>query len=107
MFGSILNINCFNPSMSRAAFKKKKNVAVEIAIFIAMLFILLGSSINIATYINGLKVLGAEAKTADTEAVSQNDEFWADFLTKNPDYIPGWIEIGKTDKAREIDPNYF
>ena len=46
------------------------------------------------------KVLGAEIDTDITA------NFWNDFLTKNPEYIPGWLEIGRTDKAYSIDPNY-
>jgi len=73
----------------------------ELFIYVVFLFILLLTSINIDTYFRPVttKVLGAE---------TQNDEelFWQDFLNKNPDYIPGWIEAGRMDKANEIDPNY-
>ncbi|HCR36043.1 hypothetical protein A2130_04370 [Candidatus Woesebacteria bacterium GWC2_33_12] len=43
-----------------------------------------------------IKVLGAETNTV----------FWEDFMTKHPTYIDGWIELGRMDKVREIDPNY-
>ena len=46
------------------------------------------------------KVLGAETETDVTL------NFWNDFLTKNPEYVPGWLEIGRADKAYSIDPNY-
>lgn len=62
------------------------------------------SLININNYLSTVaapeKVLGAEINTD----VAIN--FWNDFLTKYPDYIPGWLEIGRIDKAYSIDPNY-
>lgn len=79
-------------------------------IYIFFLLIILLSLININSYLthnnrvgfymSGKKVLGAETK---------NDAgvFWYTFLQKNPNYIPGWIEIGRPDKAKAIDPNYF
>jgi hypothetical protein len=77
-------------------------IAKELFIYVFLLFILLITSININNYLKlkETKVLGSE--TENKEAV-----FWQDFLTKNPDYVPGWVEIGKTDKAHEIDPNYI
>lgn len=44
-------------------------------------------------------VLGAE--------ITNNEKFWQDFVGKHPDYIDGWLELGRVDKVREIDPNYF
>lgn len=75
--------------------------AKEIFIYISLLFILLLTLVNITSYLKPkvVKVLGTE--TQNSEAV-----FWQDFLTKNPNYIPGWIEISRNDKAKEIDPNY-
>ncbi len=82
--------------------KRVNKIAKEIFIYVFLLFILLITSINIDNYLvpKETKVLGS--KTENKEGV-----FWQDFLTKNPDYVPGWIEIGRTDKAREIDPNYI
>jgi len=74
----------------------------ELFIYVALLFVLLLVSINIDTYLKPVttKVLGAETQ-------NKEDVFWQDFLSKHPDYIPGWIEIGRIDKANEIDPNYI
>lgn len=74
----------------------------ELFIYAALLFILLLASMNVSSYLRPkqTKVLGTE--TENKEVV-----FWQDFLAKNPDYIPGWIEIGKTEKVNTIDPNYF
>lgn len=70
-----------------------------------VLLVLVFASINIKTYLSPRKVLGIEANNEAVETGSTL-KFWQDFLDKNPDYIPGWIEIGRMDKAKEIDPNY-
>jgi hypothetical protein len=75
--------------------------ARQLLIFVAALFILLLTAINIDGYQTPKEVLGVETQI-DTDAI-----FWEEFLSKNPDYIPGWIEIGRMDKVKEIDPNYF
>lgn len=62
------------------------------------------SLINIKNYFSTQTkpepVLGANVENIDVQ------EFWNDFLSKNPNYLPGWLEIGQTDKAYFIDPNY-
>jgi hypothetical protein len=82
--------------------KKVNKAAKELFIYVFLLFILLLTSINIDNYLRPkeTKVLGSETK--NTEPV-----FWQNFLAQNPDYIPGWIETGRIDKAHEIDPNYL
>lgn len=71
-------------------------------IYITSVIVLILTIINLNSYINPTKtkVLGAE--TSNTEGI-----FWYNLLKDNPDYIPGWIEIGRTDKIKLIDPNYF
>lgn len=81
--------------------KGVNKVAREILIIVSALFVLVLTSINIENYLSPVKVLGAEIQ-ADSKEV-----FWTEFLNKNPEYIPGWIEIGRTDKVIEIDPNYL
>jgi len=84
--------------------QKVNSVIVELFIYVALLFILLLTATNIESYQAPkipLKVLGAKTQ------VNSDDKFWGDFLTKNPSYIPGWVETGKMDKAKEIDPNYL
>ena len=71
-------------------------------LYILIVFALLVSAVNINSYLGPNKVLGAEIE----ESVN-NEAFWNEFLANNPDYIPGWIEIGRMDKVLEIDPNYF
>lgn len=75
-----------------------------ILICIAILVILLLASVNIKNFLSPKKVLGTE--TGDETEFSQDRAFWESFLNKNPDYIPGWIEVGRMDKVKEIDPNY-
>jgi hypothetical protein len=77
-------------------------ITKELFIYTFLLFILLITSININNYLKpkDIKVLGTETKNKETI-------FWQDFLVKNPNYVPGWIEIGRKDKAHEIDPNYI
>jgi hypothetical protein len=74
--------------------------AKELLIIVSILFLLLLTSVNINNYLANNKVLGIETEN------SEGSVFWQDFLTKNPDYIPGWIEVGALDKAVQIDPNY-
>jgi len=80
---------------------KRVNKAIkELLIFVAALFVLLLSAANIESWQSPKKVLGAESQA------NSNDKFWEEFLEKNPNYIPGWLEIGRVDKVKEIDPNY-
>jgi hypothetical protein len=82
--------------------KKVNKIAKEIFIYVFLLFALLLISINIDNYLKPkqTKVLGTETK-------NEEEIFWQEFLTKNPNYVPGWIETGRIDKAHEIDPNYI
>lgn len=71
-------------------------------IIIAVIFILLILSlINITNIFFFNKVLGAKTKED-----SSSNEFWTEFLDKNPNYIPGLIEVGNTEKAKQINSNY-
>ena len=80
----------------------KTETVKEIFVYIALLLIIILTSININSYLAARKinVLGAETRVTD-------NSFWQNFLSKNPDYIPGWIETGRIDKVTQIDPNYF
>lgn len=69
--------------------------------YLLIIFTLLVSAININTYLKPNRVLGAEVEETNNAEV-----FWEDFLLRNPNYIPGWIEMGRIDKVIEIDPNY-
>jgi len=82
--------------------KKVNKIAKELFIYVFFLFILLLVSININNYL-----APTQTKVLGTETENKEEVFWQSFLTRNPDYVPGWIEIGRTDKANEIDPNYI
>lgn len=76
-----------------------------LALITGIFILLLLSLVNIKNYTSEKKVddvvLGAK-----TEEISDVD-FWNSYLNQNPNYIPGWIEIGRFDKVKQIDPNYF
>lgn len=90
--------------MSSTAHKKVRKASIELLIYVAALFVLLLTSINVDRYLVNNKVLGVE--TVVSTEVPNNQLYWSNFLSKNPNYIPGWVEIGRVDKAREIDPNF-
>ena len=73
-----------------------------IALFSFILLVL--SLLNVKNYLSieniPEKVLGAETNT------NAAAKFWERFLDENPEYIPGWLEIGRIDKAYSINPNY-
>jgi hypothetical protein len=90
--------------MPKSAHKRFKlnRATKEFFIYIALLFVLLLTSINISIFVSPkeVKVLGVETQ-------NKEEIFWQDFLSKNPDYVPGWIETGNVDKAKSINPNYI
>ncbi|NMC99760.1 MAG: hypothetical protein GYA62_08580 [Bacteroidales bacterium] len=81
--------------------KKINKTVTEVLIYTLFLVIMCLVSINISNFINYKqnKVLGLQTQNSDSD-------FWQSFLVTNPNYVPGWIEIGREDKALEIDPNY-
>jgi hypothetical protein len=84
--------------------RKVNKIAKQLFIYVALLFILLLAAVNIENYQTPAKpdkVLGTETQ------ISSDQKFWQDFLSKNPNYIPGLIETGRLDKVKEIDPNYI
>jgi hypothetical protein len=85
--------------------KKRANYSKDFIYLIYILctiFILLLSIFNLQKLDQDKsKVLGVQT-TNDT-----NKEFWKDFVEKHPDYIDGWLELGRADKVKQIDPNYF
>lgn len=91
---------------------KKKNEKVnnnveQTVVYTAILVILLLSAFNIQYYLGKRNVLGSSVVIASGITEDTSDRvFWEDFVHKNPNYIPGWIELGRMDKVREIDPNY-
>lgn len=80
--------------------RKFKKASFQVFIYFLIVFLLLLVSLNVKNYLTPLKVLGTQTKTDDSR------KFWEEFTAKNPDYVPGWIELGRLDKAKEIDPNF-
>lgn len=81
---------------------KVNKTAKQIFVYVVILFMLLLSAININNFLQPRKqVLGIETQNIP------NVEFWQTFLKDHPNYIPGWIELGRLDRVKEIDPNYF
>lgn len=71
--------------------------------YIAVIAVLLLTSFNLANYLAPKRVLGIET---DKEEGLKEKDFWNNFLSKNPEYLPGWLEIGRLDKVYEINPNF-
>jgi hypothetical protein len=80
--------------------KKINTAVIEIFVFTSILFVLLLTLVNIQNYLTPKKVLGTETQ------IDPSQKFWGDFLTKNPNYLPGLKETGRMDKVKEIDPNW-
>lgn len=85
--------------------KAHKAAIIQLCIYTSMLIILILTSANINKYYQGKNVLGIETVIA-LEEKSDSKAFWENFLKDHPNYIPGWIELGRWDRVREIDPNY-
>lgn len=84
--------------------QKIKKISGWLFIYVAILFVLFLTSLNINNFLAPKKILGVQANlTVD----SKNTAYWNNFLNKNPDYIQGWVEIGRMDKVKEINPNYL
>ncbi len=80
----------------------KKVNRLDFYLALAILAVLGLSAFNIHSFLTPSKV---EVLGVNTE--EENKEFWLDFLDQNPEYIPGWLELDREDKATEIDPNHI
>lgn len=69
----------------------------------AILVILVLSMINIKNILSTKDVLGVKTEESSTETL---ETFWQNFMSENPNYIPGWLELNNKEKAVEIDPNF-
>lgn len=82
------------------------NNDAKLLLFMGMAFVLLLLSLlNIKNYFSrqnkSYHVLGAETQ------INPYENFWNNFLNKNPGYIPGWIETGRLDKVYFLNPNFL
>ena len=84
--------------MSAKHLNKDKQLLFILSLLLSTLVL---SYLNIKNFYDTKDVLGAT-----TSKVESYDKFWNEYLKNNPNYIPGWLEIGRDDKVLEIDPNY-
>ncbi len=86
---------------------KTKLIKQQVFVYFSVIIMLVITLLNLQKYLDEKEVLGASTEEISLIKPSSNDVlFWRDFLAKNPNYIPGWIELGRIDKVMEIDPNY-
>lgn len=85
--------------------KSVKYKATEFLIYMVIAVVLFLSLTNLANYFSPRKVLSVQVVNSFDDSYKKVD-YWVDFLEKNPSYIPGWLEIGRTDVVVSIDPNY-
>ncbi len=64
------------------------------------LFVLLLSFFNLT------QIKKSGASTSKVLGVKTDKDFWIDFVEKHPTYRDGWIELGRLDKIKQIDPNF-
>lgn len=83
---------------------KKQQDLNYLLMLVGFVFLLVLSFFNIEQYLGKTEVLGATTDYSDDDS---EVEYWQSFLTQHPDYIPGWIELGRWDKVKQIDPNYL
>lgn len=77
-------------------------------------------SLNIKTYLNQKKVLAVATESDKTTQLKNEASFWEGFLSQNPTYLPGWLELSKIEyelgdkdyalgalnTAKAINPNF-
>ena len=91
--------------MPKAALKKSN---AHFLFCLITTLVLLLSFFNFNKYFENQKVLGIKIEVDQkSEEQLREREFWEDFLADNPNYIPGWIELGDFERVKQIDPNYF
>lgn len=74
----------------------KKELNNLLYITLAILILLL-STLNLSTKPKQeIKVLG----------VTTDNSYWEKMVIKHPTYRDAWIELGRMDKVKQIDPNF-
>jgi hypothetical protein len=105
MFTILILTSLSKPMQSADSKKNIKGTVTQLVTYVVILLVLALASYNIRVYLDKQEVLGIE----DTNTAPTVDDraFWEKFMQEHPEYIPGWIELGRIDKVIEIDPNYF
>ena len=83
---------------------KLKNISHQMFVYVSILLLLFLTLQNVNTFLSSDKVLSAQ--TEELNLSENNTSFWNGFLERNPNYVPGWNEIGRTDRVKQIDPNF-
>jgi hypothetical protein len=86
--------------------RKKADRSCVVA-YCAVVVILLLTALNLGNFLSSKSVLGVATLSKQDQPSSFDKDYWERFLSDNPEYVPGWIEIGRFDKAEKISPNYF
>lgn len=71
-----------------------------VGVFILLLLSLININFYTSMKLPEKNVLGSKTET------EINESFWNEFLNKNPNYIPGWVEMGRMDEVEKINPNF-
>lgn len=104
--------------MSLAA--KTKDSLIYLLSVAGILVSLILINFNIKTYLNQKKVLAAATFEEETIELKKEAFFWESFLSQNPTYLPGWLELSKIEyqlgnkdyalgalnTAKAINPNF-
>lgn len=69
-----------------------------------LLYINLAVLILILSFFN---LISPKKKVVEVLGAETDNAFWQELVSKHPTYRDGWVELGRIDKIKEIDPNYF
>ncbi len=69
-----------------------------------LLFINITVLILFFSFFNLIK---SEKKAVQVLGVESNNDYWIEITKSHPTYRDAWIELGRLDKVKEIDPNYI
>lgn len=69
---------------------------------------LLYINLAVLTLLLSLFNLASSSKKSRVEVLGAETDntFWQDFVVKHPTYRDAWVELGRMDKVKEIDPNF-
>ena len=45
-------------------------------------------------------------KNVQVLGIKTDNGYWEEIVKKHPTYRDAWVELGRTDKVKEIDPNW-
>lgn len=85
---------------------KIKNYKKEIRFFLSIIVVMLILLLSTFNLQNKIKPAQDEAKNK-VLGITTDSSFWTSFVEKHPTYRDGWLELGRIDKVKEIDPNFF